>query len=576
MSTRESPHPPAVEGGSRPGSRGPGVPPLVKPDARAAAHARFARAALFLYLAAAAASVALLMASLYTDEAHDEEQAREKLLVQADARAHSLGQHLSLLVAEVRRLAERSEVDLRDEDLAPEKSLLRLAHEQSTFFNLGVAILDKKGQVVWSEPQQFLPRGQSFGHEGWFEKARESGDYQIVPVQPDRTSDSAVYVVSPLVNKGEFTGQLLGAVDLAKGEPLSRGLGPATLTVVAMRDGTVVYPAAPPAFSAEPNWRSLFARSEPRHGTQRLTLEGAPRVIASSQVFTGSGLTLLVVAREADLYAAATSRVQTRLALGLLLALSPAVLLLLMLRRSLRDFRKSEEEAVREERLRLLGEAANSIAHEVKNALNGLSMGLDLVVREGPAARKERILTELRREIQRLSDFTTELMTFSRGVEPRRTRVDLGDFLPKVTGLLRDAATELGAEIELSEPSSPVFVEADPTLLHAVISNLAGNALDAATAGGPQPRVEVRLSSRARVAEVRVSDNGAGVSASMKPRLFEPFQTEKPNGVGIGLALARKIARAHGGDLILEETRRGASPLEGASFLLTLPLLEDS
>jgi two-component system C4-dicarboxylate transport sensor histidine kinase DctB len=120
-----------------------------------------------------------------------------------------------------------------------------------------------------------------------------------------------------------------------------------------------------------------------------------------------------------------------------------------------------------------------------------------------------------------------------------------------------------------------VWVEADGALLHAVISNLAGNALDAATAGSPSPRVEVRIDVRGGAAYLRVCDNGPGVSASMKPRLFEPFQTEKANGVGIGLALARKIARAHGGELVLDETRPPRRSFPGASFVLTLPLLHE-
>jgi len=62
-----------------------------------------------------------------------------------------------------------------------------------------------------------------------------------------------------------------------------------------------------------------------------------------------------------------------------------------------------------------------------------------------------------------------------------------------------------------------------------------------------------------------VRDNGPGIPEPLRARLFEPFVTGKPNGVGIGLALSRRIARAHGGDLELE------APGPGASFLLTLP-----
>jgi len=168
-------------------------------------------------------------------------------------------------------------------------------------------------------------------------------------------------------------------------------------------------------------------------------------------------------------------------------------------------------------------------------------------------------------------------MTFSRGVEPRRSRMDLADFVPKVTGLLRDAAEEIGAEIDVLTPGGPVFVDADAALLHAVISNLSGNALDAATAGSRTPRVEVRVDVHGPAARLTVSDNGRGVSPTLRPRLFEPFQTEKPNGVGIGLALARKIARAHGGDLVLSEPGQPRRAFPGASFVLTLPLsLEES
>jgi len=73
------------------------------------------------------------------------------------------------------------------------------------------------------------------------------------------------------------------------------------------------------------------------------------------------------------------------------------------------------------------------------------------------------------------------------------------------------------------------------------------------------------VESDGRQARVRVSDNGPGVPQHVKPRLFEPFVSGKPSGTGIGLTLSRRIARAHGGDLVLEETAAGAS------FVLSLP-----
>lgn len=576
-------------------------------DRLAEAHARFGRATLLTFLGAAFVAVSLLVAALLTDKAHEEEQIRERLVLETDVRAHSLGQHLGLLVEELRRLGLRSEVNLLDQDLAPEKSLLQLSHEKSTFFNLGVAIVGPKGDVLWTEPAGFMHGEKSFAKEPWFTTMRESGELRIVPIQPSRP-DAVMYVVSPLLHNGDFGGALLGGIDLARSEPFSeRQLAP-SLTVLATRKGEVVFPAEPPSFAAEPAWKQLFLAPIFEPTTESLLLDGSVKVVAASPV-SGTDLVLLSVENRRDLFASTRSRLATRLTLALLLTVSPLLLFIVMLQRSLKVFRRSEEDAVREERLRHLGEAANSIAHEVKNALNGLSMGLDLVVRRDgrpqEAERRERVLNELRKEIQRLSDFTTELMTFSKGIEPRRTRLDLTEFLPKVTGLLRDAALELGVEVDLVMPESQVIVDADPTLLHVVISNLAGNALDAVTGkGSPSvPRVELRLEARGGEAELRVIDNGPGVSASMIPRLFEAFQTEKASGVGIGLALAKKIAHAHGGELTLESSpalpapphpapsngsplatplpgaKAGTSPIPGAvaarpgaTFLLTLPL----
>jgi two-component system C4-dicarboxylate transport sensor histidine kinase DctB len=324
--------------------------------------------------------VALLVVSLVTDKAHDQDQTREQLLLETDVRAHSLGQRLDLLVNELRRLSQRSEVDLRDQDLAPEKSLLQLSHERSTFFNVGVAILDKKGDVVWSEPEAFLERGISFGNEKWFGTVRRSRAFRIVPVAPDRP-DSILYVVSPLVKSQEFTGALLGAIDLARGAPIGNDRPTSkAFTVLATRDGEVVYPPVPPRFAEDATWRALFTKPSDEPFTERVVLEAEPRLVASSPVF-GTDLVLMSVGNQDELFLAARTRLRNRVIAGLSLALTPALLLLFLLQRSLKVFRKSEEDAVREERLRLLGEAANSIAHEVKNALNGLSMGLDLVVR---------------------------------------------------------------------------------------------------------------------------------------------------------------------------------------------------
>jgi two-component system C4-dicarboxylate transport sensor histidine kinase DctB len=253
-----------------------------------------------------------------------------------------------------------------------------------------------------------------------------------------------------------------------------------------------------------------------------------------------------------------------RLLAGFFLAFAPMLALVLVLGRSLAQFRKSETEAVREEHLRTIGEAANVIAHEVRNSLNGIRMGFDLML-DKHRRPSERVVTELRAEIERLSTFAYQLMLFAKNPEPHRAAVDLSEMVPRWLSLTRDVAAETGVEVQLAGADRPIRVNGDPMLLQIIVGNLVSNALDA-VAGVDPPRIAVALATTDGHAEVRVEDNGPGVEGGFRERLFEPFVTGKPSGVGMGLSISRKIARAHGGDLVLEPTPKGAS------FLLTLPL----
>jgi two-component system C4-dicarboxylate transport sensor histidine kinase DctB len=253
---------------------------------------------------------------------------------------------------------------------------------------------------------------------------------------------------------------------------------------------------------------------------------------------------------------------------ALAIAAVPLFVLVVLLRRSLATFRRSEERAVREERLQRVGEAANLIAHEVKNSLNGIRMAAEIACDQGASGRVQ-ALQELRGEISRLTNFTQELMTFSKGVEPRKVRVNLTDFVPKITSLLEKTAKEQGVALELALPPSALSCELDPQLLHIVVSNLVTNAIEAVAASSEgSPRIEVKLA-RDTVdpgsVRLEVSDNGPGLSRDVVAQLFEPFHSGKPSGVGIGLALSQRIARAHGGKLVLVPSGTGAV------FALTLP-----
>ena len=543
-------------------ARGSGVKTAEAGTELAAAHARFARAAMSIYVGTAAVALALLVVSLATDLEHQKKTARDMLSLETQVRSHYLTRHLQLLADELTRLGMRSEVDLLDENMEPERSLLRLSHEKSAFFDLGVAILGRDRGVLWSEPGTFLALAVRPVEEALFADLRQSRSAQVVAAE--RGGSAVLYVVSPILRNGRFTGALIGGIDPGT---LLVDRPSATSVALVTRDGGLVYPPRWP-FPLAPVWQA--AGSHPADPfADEVELGGRREVVAGAPV-AGTGFTLLSLTDADALFGPARRRLATRLALGLAIASLPLVLVAFLLRRSLRAFRQAEEVAVRGERLRSLGEAVDLIAHEVKNSLNGLRMGLDLILqgdRTGLAARQRRAVAGLRREMERLSDFTSELLFFSKGVVPRPVSLDLAQFVPKVTELVRDAAEAQGVALRVVPFDAQVPVRADPALVHVVIANLVGNAVNFAAVGeAALPWVEVRITAADSTAGVVVRDSGPGVAASVKPRLFEPFVTGKPNGVGIGLALSRRIARAHGGDLVHEEAPAGAA------FRLILPM----
>ena len=119
-------------------------------------------------------------------------------------------------------------------------------------------------------------------------------------------------------------------------------------------------------------------------------------------------------------------------------------------------------------------------------------------------------------------------------------------------------------EVSVSAPPDPVPAAVDRDQLLALLTNLLFNALEATPTGGT---VGVSVNGAPGGAlTVEVTDTGAGIDPAVAPRLFTPFATTKPTGTGLGLSVARRIARDHGGTLTAANR-----PDRGATFTLTLP-----
>jgi len=120
-----------------------------------------------------------------------------------------------------------------------------------------------------------------------------------------------------------------------------------------------------------------------------------------------------------------------------------------------------------------------------------------------------------------------------------------------------------GITVEQTAPPSPVVAVADRDMLRQVLLNLIGNAYQAMPDGGT---VHVGVADVGETVELRVSDTGVGMSTEVRSKLFEPFFTTKARGVGLGLAVTKRLIEAHGGTIIVD-----SQPGAGSTFTVTLP-----
>ena len=212
------------------------------------------------------------------------------------------------------------------------------------------------------------------------------------------------------------------------------------------------------------------------------------------------------------------------------------------------------------EALAAVGEFAASISHEVRNALTAVRLDLQRLSERLTVPADRTLVRRLLGNVQRLDSIVTGSL--------RIARTDPATMRPVVLeGVVRAAITaaeptfvETVSRVELDSPDADVIrLRADPAALEHMLLNLLMNAAQAMTAGGV---ARVAISRVDGHAVVRIADTGRGIPAEILPRLGERFFSSRPGGTGLGFAIARQIAVAHGGDVRVTKTGTTGTEVE--------------
>ena len=224
------------------------------------------------------------------------------------------------------------------------------------------------------------------------------------------------------------------------------------------------------------------------------------------------------------------------------------------------------------DRLAAMGQLTASLAHELHQPLGAIlrnSEAAKMLLESGRPVNDElkEIVEDIRKDDQRAAEIIRRMRRLLRKREVHNEAVDLNDLVRETVDFVGPAAMIKSVRLETELKANPSIVTGDRVHLQQVLLNLVLNGLDAmAETPTSERRLHVTTSTRNGEIAVAVRDKGAGIASSTVADIFEPFVTTKPEGMGMGLSIARSIIEAHRGQIHAEN-----NPDKGATVRFTIP-----
>ena len=238
--------------------------------------------------------------------------------------------------------------------------------------------------------------------------------------------------------------------------------------------------------------------------------------------------------------------------------------------RDITERKKVEEALQRAEQMKMVGEWATGLVHEIKNPLAGIKGSVEVLASDANMAEEDRsIVTQAVEEIKRIEILLKSLLNFAKPPKPQLTLVDINEILDKsIVFALRHPSVVANSSSAINvfkdfDPNIPKAM-ADPMQMQQVFLNLLLNAIEAMPDGG-MLATKTSYDAQLNSVQITISDTGKGIDKTLVSKVFQPFFTTKRKGSGLGLSITRRLVEQHGGHIDLE-----SEPGKGTAFNIFL------
>jgi signal transduction histidine kinase len=230
-----------------------------------------------------------------------------------------------------------------------------------------------------------------------------------------------------------------------------------------------------------------------------------------------------------------------------------------------RDMEQVQEKLIRSERLAAVGELASGVGHELRNPLNVIrncAYLLKMPLSEKDDAEAVNTLALLDKQIDIANKIVTDLLDFTRITPPSPVRVELKKLINESLSWII-VPSQVTIKANLNGNSRPVWT--DPEQISRVFANIIANAIQAMNARGGE--LDIETGEEDNLVWIKFRDTGGGIPIENLEKIFEPLFTTRPKGIGLGLAISKRLVEENGGKIEVD-----SQPGHGATFTVKLPL----